>query len=120
MDTVEKYIYRLPDNEMLIAARFRDWLLRYNKQITERIRYGVPFFDYFGWMCYLNPMKQGGIDLCFIDGSLMIRNAHLLTDRSRKTVRSRILLTPYDVDVATLRPLLDEAMELRRHKQRPT
>lgn len=118
MDTVEKYLHRLPDNELELAVTLRDWLLRLDANISERLRYGIPFFDYHGWMCYINPLKDGGIDFCFLDGMLIERHGHLLDARGRKTVKSLVLKSPDDLNFDVLHPLMQEAMQLRLRKKK--
>lgn len=33
--------------------------------ITRKIRYRIPFYDFNKWICYLNPVKDKQVELCF-------------------------------------------------------
>lgn len=118
MDTVEQYIYRLPDNELYITAKLREWILAFHPRITEKLRYGIPYFDYYGWICYLNPLKKGGVDLCFTDGAQMEKTEALLELRNNKTTASIHLKSKNDLDYSIFKRLMQEAIQIRNAVRR--
>lgn len=96
----------------------RQFVLDLHPDITEKMRYSVPFFDYFGWMCYLNPIdkpKQSkGIDICFLRGMELQDEFQILEGRNRKQVKSVVVSSVEDFnecEVAFL-SLFQEAMQL--------
>ncbi|TAE44765.1 MAG: hypothetical protein EAZ06_11585 [Cytophagales bacterium] len=56
-----------------------------------KIRYKIPFYDDKIWICYLNPLKKGGFELCFLDGYLLSNAQNLLESRGRKRIKGIII-----------------------------
>ncbi len=113
---MEHYIYSLPPNELHLTATLREWILNYDARITEKLRWGIPFFKFTNWMCFLLPIKnERGIDLCFYDGILFEKCSHLLKKHQRKNVFCHSLPSPESLHYAAIKQLLKEAMHIRRN-----
>jgi len=65
----------------------RRWILDLGPHAQEKISYTVPFFYFYGPLCYLNPAAEG-VDLSFTKGSKLSNDQKLLEKKNRKTVAS--------------------------------
>ena len=114
MNEVEDYLLRLKGDErdtMIFLHEF--FLERY--QLTPKIKYGIPF--YFGkkWVCYLNPIKSGGVDLTFLRGFKMHGFDHVLEQRGRKMVKSLPITNLNSLEVNLLEDLMAHALQIDKH-----
>jgi len=66
--------------------------------IGRKMRYGIPFYDYEKWICYLNPTKKGTVELVFLAGDVMRATFPLLQKRGRKMVAGLELDPQKDVN----------------------
>ena len=65
MQEVEEYILGLEENQKRIMLLLHNMLTE-EFNLTDKIRFKIPF--YFGktWICYLNTLKNNKIELCFL------------------------------------------------------
>jgi hypothetical protein len=112
-DTVSAYIEAQEAPHRVLLQHLRQFILDVHPDITETLRHGVPFFDYFGMMCYLNPVKKG-IDICFVKGFELMDEAGILEDRGRKMVKSVIYEDTQCNQEGVLLATLHEAMHLNQ------
>ncbi len=89
MNPVEDYIEKQPPNLRGLWHHLRWFILSKDDQIDEAIKYNVPFFmlNKKNWI-YLNPVKGGGIDVSFLNGTKLISARNLLRIDGRKLVGS--------------------------------
>ena len=88
-------------------------------QMESKLTYNIPFYYYFGRLCYLNP-KSDGIDLGFCRGAQMAPHP-LLGRIELKEVRIIHYSNPVEIDDSELKPLIFEAMilnELTRKRKK--
>ena len=89
MKTVSEYIAfasaeHQPKLEWISAI-----ILACSPLIEEKIRYKIPFYDYCGRMfCYLNPLKNGNVDLGFCQGALLSNENGILETKNRTQIRT--------------------------------
>ncbi len=95
----EVYIFDLEEPYKRIVSQVHQLLLTF-PNIRCKIRYGIPFYDYRIWLCYLNLRKDGSVDLTFLQGKKLDDPAGMLEDRGRKMVSTLVI-----------RDLSDETME---------
>jgi hypothetical protein len=50
------------------------------------LRWGIPFYGIHNWVCYLNPIKGGGLEWVFLNGGKVCDLFPLLKTRGRKSV----------------------------------
>ncbi|NJL12457.1 MAG: DUF1801 domain-containing protein [Microscillaceae bacterium] len=86
-----------------------------DEAIQVKIRYQLPFYYRKSWICYLNPLKKGGLELAFTRGNELADAPGLLDFRGRKQVSSVIFKHPEEVPEASLREILMEALWLDQH-----
>ena len=82
---VEQFIAQQanPQRDLLLALH--QLLLTY-PNIKPKIRYRIPFYDQNKWICYLNPLKNGGVELAFVRANEMPEIADLLNRKSRSQI----------------------------------
>jgi len=102
----------LTDNQRETAAYLRDLVLSAHPGITERLNWGVACFHLNRWIIYLNPLRSGAMDLCFMQGFQLTDEAGLLQERGRKTVRSVVVEAPGSVPEEALLALVFEAVDV--------
>jgi hypothetical protein len=76
---------RLDDNQSQIFEQLHTQFMAF-PEVSCKLRYKIPFYYYISWVCYINPVKNSGIELCFLKGKQLSQNGSLLDDRGRKMV----------------------------------
>ena len=54
--------------------------------IHSKLRYNIPFYYLHSWFCYINPLKTGGVEWCFIHGKKLDDPGGLLNSKERKMI----------------------------------
>jgi len=80
--------------------------------IEPKLKYKIPFYYRKSWICYLNPIKKKGIELCFTRGNELSNTQGLLAARDRKQIRGVIFETVESIPEESLLELLQEAFLL--------
>ena len=109
--TVEQFILDLDDPQKSIM-QYLDDLLREYPEITPKIRYGIPFYYRKSWICYLNPIKDQGVELAFTRGNELSNAQGILQDKGRKQVMGMEVFGLSEVPVNELRQVVQEAIIL--------
>jgi len=86
MSAVEDFIWECPEPQRGLLLRLRQLLSAASPRIKEKIRYNVPFYDCTRWFCYTNPLKTGGVEVCFLRGDELSNEQGLLEARNRRNV----------------------------------
>lgn len=81
-------------------------------QVTCRIRYKVPFFYRKTWICYLNPLKNAGVELCFVRANELSNEYGLLDFKNRTQVAGVTYFLADEIREDTLTEVLQEALLL--------
>jgi hypothetical protein len=121
MNASEEYILSQPENYQPIFRRIRNIILNTAPGIEEKIRYGIPFFDYFGWMCYLSPLKNNkGVYIAFLRGFELSNEQGILETNGRVMVKSITYTHAKQIDETPLREIIQEALLLNQehHQQK--
>jgi hypothetical protein len=87
MDKVEEFIYCHEGKQREILLFFHNLLLSF-PMVTAKFQYKLPFYYRKTWFCYLNPTKNGGVELSFIRGRELADEHGLLDFKNRKKVGS--------------------------------
>ena len=80
--------------------------------ITAKIAYRIPFYYRRSRICYLNPLKGGGVELAFTRGNELMDESGMLESRGRAQVSGIRYNSPADIDTDGLNPLLQQAILL--------
>jgi len=81
-------------------------------EVVCKIRYRIPFFYRHSWVCYLNPVKGGGVELAFLYGHQLTDPFGLLEARGRKMVKGIRLYELAQLPGEPLEELIAEALIL--------
>lgn len=85
MNEVEMYIDNLSDKQKLIAYEIHFLMLSY-PNITAKIRYRIPFYFRKSWITYINPLKNGNLEFCFLRANELSNESGILDFKKRKQV----------------------------------
>jgi hypothetical protein len=80
--------------------------------VTLKWRYKLPFFYRHSWICYLNPLKSGGVELCFTKGYLLSNFNGLLSANGRSMISGVEYANIEEIDRESLMDTFHEALIL--------
>ncbi len=81
-------------------------------QMELRKRFGLPFYYARSWICYLNPLKKGGVELCFLRGIALSNDHGLLSANGRKQVAGIFCESAENLPLEAIHMSLQEALAL--------
>jgi hypothetical protein len=85
MNAVQGFIVDQRNPQKEIMNVLRTWVLDMGPHVQEKLSYKIPFFYFYGPLCYLNP-KPDGVDLGLVQGKSLSKEQDLLQMKERKTV----------------------------------
>ena len=85
MKTVENFILGLDGQQKAIVSFFHQ-LLTEEYDLQDKIRFKIPFYYRKSWVCYLNPLKSGGVELAFTRANELSNDQGLLDFKDRKQI----------------------------------
>lgn len=93
----------------------RDLILQQDADISESLKYGMPFFLYRGKMfCYLWKQQKSGLPyIGFVEGKLL-EHPQLVTEK-RARMKIFLLDAQIDLPVEVIHTLLTEALDIYRN-----
>ena len=80
--------------------------------ISTKTNYGLPFYYRKSWICYINPVKSGGVELAFTRGSELDDADRILEARGRKQIKGIVFCEITDIDEPTVLSIFEEALHL--------
>lgn len=115
--TVRQFINEQPQPQREIMTILRSWILDLGSHTQEKISNKIPYFSFYGTMCYLSPQPDG-VDLGFTKGYELSDDQKMLESKGRKQVKS---VTYYSVaeleeNEDAIRHLLNEAAILNEYR----
>jgi|SRR5690554_2578668 len=111
MTEVEDFIYNYEGSQ-------REIMLYIHKQLsdelnlTDKIRFKIPFYYGKSWICYLSPTKNNSIEFAFVRGNELSNAQGLLDSKGRKQVWSIELTNKSDIPIKELNEIIQEAILL--------
>ncbi len=111
MEAVLNFILEKEGNQQKILERLHDLICSF-PEITTKIRYRVPFYYHKSWICYLNPIKNDGVELAFIRGNELSNEQGLLQHEGRKQVAGIKFYDPKEVNNELIMEIFQEALIL--------
>ncbi len=111
MNEVEEYCFRYEGEQRLLLIYFHELLAKQFK-LKPKLSYGIPMYAHLSNVVYLNPLKSGGVDLCFMDGQQLQSEPDLLDDTDRKRVAGIAFQAIAEVPENRIRNLITEAIKL--------
>lgn len=113
----ESFLSRLSDNQLKIFEYFHSRFLDF-PGVSTKIRYKIPFYDYHSWLAYLNPLKSGGMELCFVHGKELSSHGVLLQSRDRKQIAGLIIDDLGKVPIDAIMDTFAEAIVLDEERNK--
>ncbi len=80
--------------------------------VTGKITYKIPFFYRRSWLCYLNPLKDGGIEFAFTRGKELSNESGILKANGRKQVMGIIFNDIREIKQEAILEIIHEAILL--------
>lgn len=111
MTKVEDYIYSYEGNQREIMIYFHK-LLSEELNLTDKLRYKIPFYYRKSWICYLNPIKNGKIEFAFVRGNQLSNSQGLLDSKGRKQVWGIEFARQSEIPIKGLTEIIQEAILL--------
>ena len=120
MNAVSLFIAEQPEVNRAILKRLQHIILASAPQLEEKISYRIPFYYYFGRLCYLNPHRRG-VDIGFCRGFELSDEQEMLEAKDRTEVKTITYGTVAAIAERPLREILQEALLLNewhyRHRK---
>jgi hypothetical protein len=110
MDAVDFYILEKEQPLQVMLQKLHSILISCAPHMEARLTYNIPFYYYFGRLCYLNP-KENSLEMGFCRGAMMNQN-ELLSRTELKEVRIIKYANIQEIREENLLPLIYEAMIL--------
>lgn len=111
MTDVEEYIAGFEADQKAIMEFFH-LLLKTELNLLGKIRYQIPFYYQKSWICYLNPLKDGRIELAFLRGNELSDVQQLLSFNGRKQVAGIAFRSMEEIPVEKIMEIIHEALLL--------
>lgn len=110
MHPVDAYIYKCPSPEREIMAYLHHLFLKL--QLKPKLSYGLPFYYGKRWLCYLHPLKEGGLELCFPRAQEFEDPTGLLQIKSRKRIKGITINNLNEINESAILKIVDVAIEI--------
>lgn len=78
----------------------------------DKIRFKIPFYYQKSWICYLNPRKDGQIELAFLRGNELSDVQQLLSFNGRKQIAGIPFNKMADIPADKVLEIIHEALLL--------
>ena len=114
---VTQFISNQPEPKRKIMIVLRSWVLDLGHHVEEKISNKIPYFSFFGPLCYLNPTDDG-VELGFTKGYELSDDNRVLESKGRKMVKSITFysLTSLEEQEEIIRHTLNEAAILNEYR----
>ena len=111
MTEVEDYIYNFDDTQRDILLYIHK-LLSVELDLTDKLRFKIPFYYRKSWICYLSPTKNSTIEFAFLRGNELSNSQKILDSKGRKQVWSIELTKLSEIPIRELTEIIHEAILL--------
>jgi len=103
MSLVEDYISTLEGAQFEIANHLHNMFTN-EFNLQPKIKYKIPFYFNNSWICYLNPLKNNGIECAFTRGNELLIESPILLSKGRKQIKG--------IDLFCVNDITDELFEI--------
>ena len=114
---VRQFINDQPQPQREMMTILRSWILDLGPHTQEKISYKIPYFSFYGTMCYLSP-QEDGVDLGFTKGYELSDDQKMLESKGRKQVKSVTFYSVAELEENedAIRHILNEAAILNEYR----
>lgn len=109
MKSIENFILGLDGQQKAIVSFFHSHLTDYH-DLQGKISYNIPVYYRKSWVCYLNPIKNNGIELAFTKGHRLSNEQQLLNRKNRKYVAGIDLYEITEIPEKSIDEIIQEAL----------
>ncbi len=114
MNPVENYIYHREDPEKEIMIILHDLFLEMG--LVPKIRFKIPMYYHQSWICYVNPLKKGGVELCFLHGYKLDDPSGILDSKGRKIVCGISIRNPNQIAIKEISEFVLQSLNIENMK----
>jgi hypothetical protein len=114
MSPVDEYIEGLQNLHHQHLIYHLHQLLMTFEGVSTKLRFKVPFYDGKKWICYLNPIKKNGVEVCFLKGFQLNHRAELVAGK-RTMIKGISIYQINDETLALIAEIFQEALELDKN-----
>ncbi len=111
MKTVDNYIDQINPDFIPAVLKLRSILINTLPGIKEKISYSIPFYYYYGPICYIN-VRKNYVDLGFTKGYALTNRLNVLDMKNRKQVASMKFYKEKDINEGFIKEILIEAASI--------
>lgn len=111
MVEVERYIDNLQSHQRTIALELHLLMLSF-PDVTTKLRWKIPFYYRKSWLTYINPIKNGHIEFCFVRANELSNEAKILNFKKRKQIAGIEISEVHQIHTTELLLTIDEAIIL--------
>ncbi len=109
MKTVENFILGLDGQQKAIVSYLHQHLTE-NHDLIPKISFNIPMYYKRKWVCYLNPIKNDGIELAFVKGHRLSNDQGLLKTKNRKRISGIDLYEIRSIPMRQIDEIVQEAL----------
>jgi hypothetical protein len=113
MQNISLYISQQPQELQGLLFQLDKIITDCSPKIEAMIKFGTPFYSYYGFLCYLSvPKKKKRVELGFIRGYELADEQGVLNGEGLTTVKKLIYHSTADFNEDILLAVLQEALLL--------
>lgn len=86
----EKFVFPLTENQVKIVKGLHCFFTRLSNVHCQH-QFGVPVYYRHQWLFYLNPNREGSIELCFTNATIFSLGKEMLNFGNRQKIGSYIV-----------------------------
>jgi len=110
MNPVESFIYEQEDEVREMMLYLHDIML--SRNLRPKISFRIPMYYGKSWICYLNPLKKGGLELAFCRGNELENASGILQANGRKQIMGVSFHKLTDINELAVLEIIEEAIVL--------
>lgn len=114
MTPVDEYIERLDNAHHQHLIYHLHHLFMTFPGVTTKLRFKIPFYDFKKWICYINPIKKNGVEVCFLKGLKLTERPELVAGK-RTMVKGISVFEINEATLALIAEVFEEALELDKN-----
>jgi hypothetical protein len=111
MNAVNDFIFGREGKQLEIMNHLH-YLLTETYNLEPKLKFGIPFYYRKHWICYINPLKNGLVELVFLRGNELSNEQGILHSKNRKMVKGIEITGMIDVPENLLHEIINEAILL--------
>lgn len=111
MNPGDDFILGLEGMQQKLFERLHQ-LLSYDLGLECKIRYRIPFYFERSWICYLNTLKDDGVEIAFTRGNELSNDQGILLAKDRKQIMGIEYFDIKEIDDNLLLEIIQEALLL--------